>query len=189
MLGLSLTLPNVQRIRRLVDLCGGLYLNGLKFQSFHLHIRNSGGVLQQAFSSDGYNVPTNGIDHIPAYADRIFCKAVDFGWTTLPTLSSVVDFGTGGGGILSGSLQQYFFNTEGMYWRGLAAFAKVVYHDANVNYPRVGLFTGAPNVNGVTKQRPGMYLTRGVTANNFDITTTNIPSGKEMIIQYAAFLP
>lgn len=190
MFPLTQTLPNVQRVRRLVDLRGGLYLNGLKFQYFHLHIRNLAGVLQQGFSSDGYNVPTNGIDHIPSYADRLFSKAFDWGWVTLPTISTTVDFGTGGCGIVSGNTQMLAFNTDRMNWRGLAGWCSCIYYDANVVYPRPSLFSGNFSAGSTsTKQYPAIYLTRGTTANNFDINTTNITSGKELILQYAAFVP
>lgn len=185
---LARRLANVDRFERLVDFRRGVFFDGQKLQAFVLTLRNTAGVLEHTFSSDSYVAPTNGPDHLPAYAERIIARSPIGAFANTPTVSPSVAF-VNGGGIISGNTNTFCFNTNDHPGRiASVVWANVIYYDGNVTRPKVIGCFASRDINGVTRYRLELYYSIDISGAVWGLTTTNIPSGKSLVTRVVAAL-
>lgn len=145
-------------------------------QAFCVRITNTAGTLQHNI------VGMTGTNTASAYATKISGASTTLANT--PTVGAGTGF-TSGAGITGNNL---VLNTADQDTATFIGWSAVEYYDGNVTaviaFPQ---FTNR-NVNGVTQDRLEIKFINPMTGANWDINTSNLPSGKTILVRFMGFL-
>jgi hypothetical protein len=148
-----------------------LGIRGRRIQSFHLSVRNNGGVIEHVFGAVGSeSAALNLVGRITGATNT---------WT--PTPQSTSPF-AGGCALLSGANHALLLHTPVMSSSDHAGCVSVVYSDVGVT-PIVDIWIGSVTVNGVEQVRLNFvfYLNSGAV---WALNTSNIAAGKKIKIAF-----
>ena len=121
--------PNEDRIQRPRDFGRGFAIDGQKLQCFAFVLQNNAGTIRHVFLNDISVVPNKG-----AFFDKIIGAKPDSNYTNTPTVSASVDF-DGGGGIVSGATDHFYFNTEDQSYPSFIELSSLEFYSGNVVRP------------------------------------------------------
>jgi hypothetical protein len=140
-------------------------------------LQNNAGTIRHVFLNDISVVPNKG-----AYFDRIIGARPDSNYVNTPTVSASVDF-VGGGGIVSGALDHFYFNTEEQNHASMIEMSMLEFYSGNVVRPRPMLSFVSRNVNGITRRRLDIQFMNDLSGAAWNINTTNLPSGQVLSVR------
>lgn len=150
----------------------------MKQQSFVLQISNNGGTIEHRFLSGLFQSQSEYFDKISGASSTS---------TATPTVDATTDF-SNGGGILSGSLFRFIFDTLDYSEPAGIGIASIERNTSGTDInPR--LTVRSDDVNGTTRLRLVVELYDAGTGASFLINTTNIPSGTSIEINILANIP
>lgn len=165
---------------------GNIQIKEAQLQSFVLFITNTAGTIQHAIRAQNSDATT-----AATYSNKITGASVTLANT--PYVTSGVNF-TNGVGVNNVAQSQIYLNTA-----NAQVVADVVDMGSKVIYDDTGIALSAPpivavraislNINGTTKLWPvlDLYTSAATPGSGFTIDTTNIPSGKTIIIRVCAW--
>jgi hypothetical protein len=155
-----------------------LELNGAQIQSFQVSIRNNGGTIQHAVSTDGVSATVGN------YAAKVNGASAAFNAT--PQVAAGVGF-TAGGGVDAASTNNFVLDVAAQTVGDEVFIAHIVYDDtttALVIDPSVRSI----NVNGVTRNRIHFLVRNATTGAAYALTNPNIPVGNQLSIRFMGFI-
>ena len=152
-----------------------LSINSQKFQSFFIKIANVGGTIKHNIFAEWVSAGVIG-----NYSGQITGASQTA--TTTPTVDVSTDFATGCG--VNGAA--IVFNTAAQVRVDSMAGATIA-HNSTGTQILSGTYTGSRNVNGTTRIRLEVKISE-VDGSNFDLNTTNIPSGKFIVVHIQGYL-
>jgi hypothetical protein len=157
---------------------GSIPLTSQTMNSFIVEIINTAGTLQARLMGDAVSGGAAG------YASKIVNQNNSL--VNVPTVAVGQDFSSNGLGITGNTI---VFNTAAQTIANYFGQCIVEYYDGNVS-PGPRAYGGfvSRNVNGNTVIRLEIYLVTILTAGAFTINTTNLPSGKLILVRWTGFL-
>lgn len=153
-----------------------LLVDSRKDQGFLFQLTNTGGTIQHCIKS------MFGSSTAAGYADKITGASATL--TNTPTVSGGTGFTTGAG--ITGHI--IVLNTAAQDGAKFLATSNTEYYDGNVQAVYASPTFTSRDVNGTTRVRLEIALTNPMTGAAWTINTTNLPTGKTLLIRFRGFL-